>query len=59
MSDLISGIKIVTPTYPVKPVQPANRDRKSDKRKTDRPTPDRDVTDDDDDDSKRKIDEYV
>jgi len=63
VSDLISGIKIVTPTYPVKPVQPASRDRrsgkrKSDKRETEKPKPDRDVTDDDDD-NKRKIDEYV
>jgi hypothetical protein len=58
MSDLISGIKTVTPTYPVKPVQPANKDRKSGQRKTDRPVPDRSMRDDDDD-SKQKIDEYA
>ena len=58
MSDIISGIPIVTPSYPVKPVQPSNRDRESGKRNSDRPKPDTDVNDDDDD-NKPKIDEYV
>lgn len=59
MSDIISGINNVTPTYPVKPVQPANRDRKSGKRNPDRSPPDTGIKDDDDDDQKPQIDEYV
>ncbi|MGI9233201.1 MAG: hypothetical protein ACR2RD_06175 [Woeseiaceae bacterium] len=33
MADYISGIKHKTPAYPVKPVQPANKDRETDRRK--------------------------
>ena len=70
MADFISGIKNVPPTYPIRPVQPGSKDRKSDKRKKDQPRPDEphDQRDDDDrsgdhgvDDSDRPpaIDEYV
>lgn len=58
MSDLIKGIKSVPPTYPVKPVQPGSKDRKSDKRKKDRPKPDS-GHEERDDDNRPTIDEYV
>ena len=35
MSDGISNIKIISPSYPVKPVQPAQKDRESGKREKD------------------------
>lgn len=57
MSDLIKGIKSVPPTYPVKPVQPGSKDRKSEQRKKDRPRPDN--ADERGDDDKPAIDEYV
>ncbi len=64
------GIKNVPPTYPIKPVQPGSRDRKSDKRKKDLPTPDANEDDTGErgetggagrpgDDDKPSIDEYV
>ena len=37
MSDGISNIKIIGPSYPVKPVQPAQKDRESGKRQKDPP----------------------
>ena len=33
MQETISGIYRIPPTYPVKPVQPANKDRETDRRK--------------------------
>lgn len=62
MADYISGIKHITPTYPVKPVQPAHKDRETDRRK--KPTDERRDQDDerhDDDSDERKptIDEHV
>ena len=33
MQETISGIYRIPPTYPVKPVQPANKDRETDDRK--------------------------
>lgn len=57
MSDPLTGIKNVTPTYPVKPVQPINKDRKSGKRHSDRPIPDKSKSDDDE--NPPQIDEYV
>ena len=57
MSDPLSGIRNVTPTYPVKPVQPINKDRKSGQRHSDRPTPDKSKSDDDE--NPPQIDEYV
>ena len=41
MADFISGIKTVPPTYPVRPVQPGEKDRESGKRKKDRPAPEK------------------
>lgn len=34
MADYISGIKHITPAYPVKPVQPTHKDRETDRRQT-------------------------
>ena len=63
MSDFISGIKHITPSYPVKPVRPAQKDRQTDRRQKqgDR-KPDTDELDDDhgpDDERKPTIDEHV
>lgn len=33
MSDLFSGIKQIGPTYPIRPVEPAVKDREPDERK--------------------------
>lgn len=57
MSDSISRINIVTPSYPVKPAQPANKDRQSDKGRDELPPSD--DKDDDDAEDKPVIDEYV
>ena len=43
MADLISGIKGVPPSYPIKPVQPGPQDRKSGQRKKEQPRKDRQV----------------
>ena len=74
MADLISGIKGVPPSYPIKPVQPGPQDRKSGQRKKEQPRKDRQVENpqgdpqgpDDhpgdhptDDDRPPTIDEYV
>ncbi len=32
MGDYFSGIKHITPSYPVKPVQPVHKDRETDRR---------------------------
>jgi hypothetical protein len=63
MADYISGIRHITPTYPVKPVQPASKDRETDRRK--KPSderPDQKETDqqgDDGEDRQPTIDEHV
>jgi len=57
MSDPLSDIKMIRPAYPVKPTQPLNKDRKSGKRHSNRPTPDK--KDPENDDEQSKIDEYV
>lgn len=63
MADYISGIKHITPTYPVKPVQPVPKDRETDRRK--KPRDERRDQDDtgrhdrDDDEQKPTIDEHV
>ena len=64
MSDQISGIKNVPPTYPVKPVRAGVKDRKSGQRKKPIPQPEDELSDDDKDDHGRpdghpSIDEYV
>jgi hypothetical protein len=55
MSDLFRGIKNITPTYPVKPVRPTEKDRQTGKRQQERKQPAPDDTDDD----KPLIDEHV
>jgi len=57
VSDPISGINIVTPTYPVKPAQPSNKDREPGKRNKDKPSSDRESNDGDE--NEPLIDEYV
>lgn len=57
MSDGITGIKIIKPTYPVKPVQPSNKDRESGKRRKDSPLPK--TNDAEESDDKPTIDEYI
>jgi hypothetical protein len=63
MADYLSGIRQITPTYPVKPVQPANKDRETDRRKKPRDERrDQDETerhDDDGNERKPTIDEHV
>ena len=57
MSDGISGIKIINPTYPVKPVQPSNKDRESGKKRKDSPQPK--VNEPEEPNDKPTIDEYI
>lgn len=57
MSDGISGIKTIKPTYPVKPAQQTPQDRQSDERKKDSPSQSPHIEDDVEDNS--GIDEYV
>ena len=57
MSDGISGVKVIRPSFPVKPVQPSQKDRESGKRRKD--SPQQEPTDKDDDHDKPKIDEYI
>lgn len=63
MADYISGIKHIPPTYPVKPVQPASKDRETDRRKKPRDERhDQDETEQqggDGDERKPTIDEHV
>ena len=56
MSDFVGGIKHIGPTYPVKPVQPTQKDRETGNRRQKRHKPD---TDKHDDDQKPTIDEHV
>ena len=57
MSDLISGIRQIGPTYPVKPVSPIQKDREPGERhKKETPKPEHEDLDDDD---KPTIDELV
>ena len=60
MADFVGGIKNIGPSYPVKPVQPAQKDREAnnDRRKRQQP-PETDRRDDDSDDDKPTIDEHV
>lgn len=60
MSDSISGIRTIRPTYPVKPTQPSEKDRESGKRRKDRPLPSStDESEDADNGDKPQIDEYI
>lgn len=56
MSDLFGGIKQIGPTYPIKPVRPAQKDRETGKRQR---KPDERPPEDRDDDDKPLIDEHV
>jgi len=60
MADFISGIKHITPAYPLKPVQPAQKDRETDRRKKPKhDVPEPDDNDKHDGDGKSTIDERV
>ena len=62
MSDPISSIKYIPPTYPVKPTQPAQKDRQTDRRKKPKyepPERENHDPDDHDEDYKPTIDEHV
>lgn len=60
MTEFVSGIKPITPSYPVKPVQPANKDREQSKQPNRQlPTEDKQREPDDDPDDKPIIDEHV
>ena len=59
MADFIGGIKRIGPSYPVKPVQPAQKDRETDNDRKKRPQTDTGRHDEEDDDDKPMIDEHV
>ena len=60
MSDSVSGIKNVPPTYPVRPTQPAQKDREPSQQRKKRRQPDTEPRDSDDDShDKPTIDEHV
>lgn len=62
MSDLVNGIRHIGPSYPVKPVQPVQKDRKPGDKPKKRREPDANLVDDDidqDDDKLPTIDELV
>ena len=61
MPDFISGINRISPSYPVKPVQPTQKDRETDRRKKPRyEEPESDGEDKDSGgDDKPTIDEHV
>lgn len=61
MAEFVSGIKPITPSYPVKPLQPVNKDRDQGKKPGQQP-PSEDKQrdrDDDDPDNQSTIDEHV
>lgn len=57
MQDFVGGIKPVGPNYPVRPVQPANKDREAGERRKQHPEPN--VEQREDDDQQPHIDEHV
>ncbi len=57
MADFIGGIKHIGPSYPVRPVQPAHKDKETDNRRRKREQPETEKHDDDDD--QPHIDEHV
>ena len=60
MSDnSISGLYRIVPTYPVKPPQPADKERDSERQQRQPEPPRRSDEDDDDADGKPVIDDYV
>ena len=58
MNEFIGGIRNITPSYPVRPVQPVNKDSETgeEKQKKQQPPP---KNDHDDDEDKPLIDEHV
>ncbi len=60
MSDYFSGIRNIGPSYPVKPVTPAHKDRETGNRRErkQQPEPESDP-DSDDDEHKPTIDEHA
>lgn len=61
MADFVSGIKPITTTYPVKPTQPAHKEREPDSQRKKRREPDDEKRDPDehDSDGNSTIDEHV
>ena len=61
MAEFVTGIKPISPSYPVKPVQPANKDRESDaeRRKRKPPEEQRRPADENDGEDRPTIDEHV
>ena len=63
MADFVGGIKHIGPSYPVKPVQPAQKDREANNDRRKRQQPETDKRDNDadgtDDSKKPTIDEHV
>jgi hypothetical protein len=60
MADYFSGIKHITPTYPVKPAQPVPKDRQTDRRKKEpRKKPEQEPTEREDGEHGSTIDEHV
>ena len=59
MADFVGGIKQIGPSYPVKPVQPTEKDRETGSRRKKRQPPETDRHDDDEDDQQPHIDEHV
>lgn len=57
MSDFTGGIKPLGPSYPVRPIQPVNKDRETGKRDEKRQQPDAEKPDSDDETT--HIDEHV
>ena len=58
MADFVGGIKNIGPSYPVKPVQPAQKDREANNDRKKRQEQESNRRNDDDDD-KPTIDEHV
>ena len=59
MADFVGGIKHIGPSYPVKPVQPTQKDRATDNERKKRREPETDKRDEGRDDDKPLIDEHV
>jgi hypothetical protein len=60
MADFISGIKHITPTYPVKPAHPVPKERETDRRKNKpRKEPEQESAEREDGEHGPTIDEHV
>ena len=58
MNEFIGGVRNITPSYPVRPIQPVNKDRETGEQKQKKQEPPK-KSDHDDDDNKPLIDEHV